>query len=133
MGKLPSIKNLILEDFQDQKSWISKLIYPINSFMELVFLNLNRGLTFSENMLSFVETVDVVGDQYPVKFTNKLKVKPLGLWVIGCYQSDSYGTSITNAVYADWRYNQSNQVEINSITGLTSGVKYKLTMIIVGG
>ena len=132
MGKLPSIKNLIIEDFPDQKSWIQKLIYPINAFMEMVFLNLNKGLTFNENMLAFTKEVPFIGGS-SASFKNIMKVRPVGLWIIDARQADDYNAILSSALYADWTYNQNNEIVINNISGLTAGKKYIITFAVIGG
>lgn len=132
MGKLPSIKNLIIEDFPDQRGWIQKLIYPINSFMELVFLNLNKGLTFNENMLAFTKEVPFIGGS-TASFKNLMKARPIGLWIVDARQADDYNAILSSALYADWAYNQNNEIVINNISGLTSGKKYSITFAVIGG
>ena|SRR5258708_488200 len=47
---VPSISNLRTEDFPSEKSWISKLLGPINQFLNSASTALNGNITFSDNI-----------------------------------------------------------------------------------
>ena len=61
MAQLPQLKRLLIEDFPDQQEWISKLILPLNEFMQNVINALNRDLTLSDNLRANLKTLRITG------------------------------------------------------------------------
>lgn len=59
MAKLPPFKRFSLEDFQDQRGWIEKLISPLNEFTTRVTGALVNGLTHSENVQAQIGLIKV--------------------------------------------------------------------------
>lgn len=133
MGRIPTLKRLITEDFKDQKSWIGKLLQPLNQFLETVNASLDHGLTFEDNIASEIKTLTFRNDTgvFPLKFLSKLGKKPKGLWVINAVDLEDAPSTLTTAVYADWGYNQDGQIQINNFSGLTSARNYAITLIVI--
>ena len=134
MARIPPIKRLTTEDFKDQTSWIGKLLSPLNEFMASTVQALNRGLTFSDNFAAQVKTLTFTVDAntYPMKFLCTTGTKPMGLWVVSAKEVADNPATLTTAVFADWSY-VNGQIVINNISGLTSGHKYDICVIIVTG
>jgi hypothetical protein len=134
MARIPPIKRLTTEDFKDQTSWIGKLLTPLNDFMSSTVASLNRGLTFTDNFAAQVKTLTFTVDAntYPIKFLCTTAAKPIGLWVVSAREVSSNPSTLTTAVFADWSYSN-GQVVINNFSGLTSGLKYDVCVIIVTG
>lgn len=59
MAKQPTTRRFLLEDFSGQKSWIPKLIDPLNTFLISVITAFNNQLTIGENMLGQVDRLRV--------------------------------------------------------------------------
>lgn len=137
MAKAPSI-SLKSEDFAQILSDYPEadaLLRNITRFGTGVGSALNRGLTLAENLCAQVADVDVDGTSPAISVQLKLPTgrKVQGVTVI-------YGRDITNrsaptgiggAPWVDWREDK-GQLVIEGITGLTSGQKYTLRLLIWG-
>ena len=137
MSKLPQIKRLAIEDFADQKSWIGKLLSPLNQFMDAVFQALNNQLTFSDNLSAIVKVISVpglpTGTPYPIYFSWPLKAKPVGVWVVSAMEPSGVHSTFAAAVAVDWQYTERNQVQINSFPGLSTTTAYNVTIVAITG
>lgn len=134
MARLPPIKRLTTEDFKDQASWIGKLLLPLNDFMSTVSRALSKGLTFTDNFSAQVRELvhTESADAYPVKFLSTLPSRPVGLWVVRARDMATTPQTLAGGVSADWDF-KDGQVIINKFTGLTTGRKYDLCVIIITG
>lgn len=136
MAKLPPISRLVTEDFADQKSWIGKLLQPVNQFMESVFAALNQGLTIKDNTTGDILTAELDGT-LPLKLSWSGKSKPTVVLVGDIYRSDGSTVTLTAAVGIKWSFNQSGQLQIDTVLGLpvaaSASVKYKITLICFTG
>lgn len=131
--KLPVLKTLRVEDFPDQKGWIEKLVYSINSFLDTVVLAFNRGLTFSDNFNASVKTLEIIGGIVPVDILHGLRNAPIGVQIFQVYEKADIIVTIGTAVTLEWYNVDATQVRIKNITGLTSGTKYIIKILIIGG
>lgn len=130
--RLPSLKNLKVEDFNSQKSWIGKLLSPLNQFMIQVYTALNGNLEFGVNVKGQVKTLTIDTDtvSYPVRFQTTFNTKPQGLWIINVRDLSGNPTTLTNAVFVDWTW-KNNEIQINSFIGLPASTKFEITLIII--
>lgn len=120
MASLPPIKRITAEDFQDQKSWIAKLLQPLNSFFDSVYTALNKNLTFGENFRAMVRTVTVdntLTSFTPIRIASTIG-RPAGLWVVGFADKAGQPQTISPAVSVDWGY-ENGTIIINKVAGLT--------------
>lgn len=129
MAKLPNIKKLVIEDYPEAKGWIEKLLQPINSFMESVYQTLNRGLKINDNMDGMVTDVEVTGANFPVSFKVTTKAAPRAVLVGNCkVKATGVAASIPQLT---WEYTPaSGQIKLLGASGLTSGTKYILTLVV---
>jgi hypothetical protein len=136
MARIPPTKRLTIEDYKDQSSWIGRLIFPINDFFQYVSLALNKNLTIADNLAQELHTVQVTlagtASDYPILFRTNLKTV-VGLHVINCYEIASSPSVITSAVYVSWQNTGTGQIQVNNITGLTTGKKYSITLVVIAG
>lgn len=156
MSKLPPLKRFSLEDFQDQKDWIDKLISPLNEFMNSVSGSLENNLNHAENLLAQVGTITVqttndwvAGETVTVaaspvdlppyaelsdvgRLRVNMKAKPLGLVIWRCIEIATNPSILRYAVTADWSYSN-GLVTINHVSGLEPAKKYQLTVALYGG
>lgn len=126
MSKIPLIKRLMREDYPDQKSWIERLIAPLNTFMETVSAAMDRNLTFSDNLDCQIVTVTVTTGSETV-FSVKTRAKPNGLlvWKV----TTMSGSDPTAAPFPMWQYIAgSNSIKVTSWLGLSPGSKYQITL-----
>lgn len=135
MARLPRQNKILAEDFPDQKSWIPKLLLPLNGFFEDVISALNKNLTFKENMAGDILTATADG-VYPIdlKWTNR--AKPIAAWIGQCREISGTHTTITTALYLDWEMTPGGAFRINNIAGLsgeTTTNKFEVTIIAITG
>lgn len=135
MARLPAISRLVIEDFPSEKSWIGKLIQPLNTFMTEIIQGLNRGLTFSENMFSQIITVKAIGAASfaPVYFKSTIG-RPIGIVVLKYVDAANTPTTNTTAIGLDWSYDFATElVTLNAVPGLVNGITYNITLLSIGG
>lgn len=134
MSTLPPIQRLVVEDFQDQKTWIGRLLQPLNQFFESVYSALNKNLTIADNISGDVQTIELDGT-FPIKLAWKLKMRPVALLVGNVYRSDGSSTTLTEAVFLQWNFNQSSQLQIDGVVGITptDAAKYKVLIVCFTG
>ena len=63
MSRLPQIRRLLVEDFLEQKDWITKLFTPLNTFMDGVVSVMNRSITLKDNCAA--DIIVSVADKNP--------------------------------------------------------------------
>jgi len=129
MAKLPPSQKISLEDFPDQTEWIGRLIEPINTFVERLSSVLNKGISINDNMAGAILTVELNGS-WPVKVAWNLSQRPLTAIVGNVYLSTGATFVLSAAVQVQWQFNQSGQLQIDGVTGITptSGAKYKVVL-----
>lgn len=135
MSALPPIQRLITEDFQpEQRKWLPKLFQPINQFFESVYGALNKGLTIADNISGEIKTIEVNGT-YPLKLSWGQKSKPVAVIVGNAYRSDGTSVTLSSAVYCQWQFNQSSQLQIDGVVGIspTDSEKYKVLIVCFTG
>lgn len=111
MAALPPIRRILKEGFEEQSSWISGLLDPINRFFDSVVSAMDRNLTIKENFSGDMRTVTVDGT-FPVKLSWDLKAKPVSVLV------GQVSPSVPRTVQAQWSFNQSNQLQLDSVSGI---------------
>jgi len=132
--KLPTSKKILREDIKDAPSWIGSLIDPINSFMETVYQALNRNITFTENISSFIKEITYTTmSTYPtgqsdLVFKNELKSRAIGVSVLQAYEKLTYEPA-AGAVYAPW-VEGNNGIIISTLTGLEASKTYIIRLVI---
>lgn len=130
MAKLPKNKKLIQEDFPSQRSWIAKLLQPLNQFMETVALALDKGLTVGENLDAQIAQVVVTGGE-EVSFSIRTRSRPQGLLVTRVEIIGGNEVALTEAVWPTWEVDPvNNTVKISSWIGLDSGTRYRITLFV---
>lgn len=127
--KLNSQK-LSVEDFQDQKSWISKLFSPINSFISQVYQGFNNQLTVNDNLFMEIKSVTFVNEatNFPVKFKTKFNKYPEVVLVSSCIDSNGAYSSVQPLL--QWSFS-SQTMHLDSISGLTASLKYTIKILII--
>lgn len=133
MARLSPVKRIVAEDFPDQRSWIGKLLQPLNQVFEFIATTFNRGITFTDHIACQIKEVSVLNDAnaYPIKFQNTLKTKPFSVMIARASEDETSPATITNALWPAWELNQSNEIQINNISGLTANKKYKITLLVM--
>lgn len=133
--KLPSQKRILREDVKDAPNWVNGILDPVNSFMQSVYLALNKNITFSENIASFIrEIIYTTPSTYPagvenVEFMNSLKTRAIGILVAQVYEKATY-TPAAGPIYVPWIENNGTLI-ISTITGLAASKTYVVRLIVI--
>lgn len=114
MAKIPPLRRLSMEEFKEQE-WIAPLLTVVNDYFERSTSAFNRSLTINDNFAGEIRTVDIDG-QFPLKLSWSLGARPTAVLVGSVYRSD--GASLTTAPQVCWSFNQSGQLQIDSVPGL---------------
>lgn len=134
MAKIPSFKRILSDQLTKYQDLQEPVFSVLNSFMESVTRALNGQLTFKENLDAQVMTFQDDG-QYPVKLAWTRDSKPTALWLGSISRVDGADVTLSVAVTPNWKFNQSGQIEIISMTGLSASSinKYNITLIAITG
>lgn len=62
MSKITSSKKIAIEDFKDQKDWISKLLNPVNTLTQDLISILNGGAILDDNIMSQSYSITLSND-----------------------------------------------------------------------
>lgn len=131
---IPTLKRLIVEDFPSQKSWIDKLIQPLNTFFEGISSALSKGLTFSDNFDGDIRTIETSG-VYPIKLAWTRRNRPKAVWVVDWSAKSGSTPTISSAVQVQWSNGTDGSLQIDTIVGISpsSSVVYNVKIIAVAG
>jgi hypothetical protein len=141
MAALPPIRRFLVEDFKDQKKWISPLLLTLNNFMEAVVNAFNKSITIADNMTGDVKYLTVSTPPTASSPANISWTKPnLPVAVhVGNTQLNSGSGfadfTLSSAVQVQWQMSSTTTLSITNIVGITpSGTnQYTLTLICEAG
>lgn len=138
MAKFEGVKRITSEDFESKdQALISKLASPLNNVLEFVARAFNKNIGWSDNLncdLRVIElNVNASGLPTPeVTFKSNLKGTCKGIYIEKLENLTNPGTYPTSAPFIS--FSEDNfQISINHITGLTSGNKYRISLVCRGG
>jgi hypothetical protein len=134
---IPAFKRLLKTDYAQQfQSMIETLSYSINNAIESLNAAMDNNVSLADNILCTVKTFNVQVDStgkptntttFPLSFTGQC----LGISLINIINSTNSTTYPTSGVTIS--YSQSSGgIQLNNVTGLTSGNTYSLTVIAWG-
>lgn len=142
MARLPNQKRILREDIKEAPNWITRLLTPLNSFMETVYYALNRDITFTENIACQIKeitfnsksdysTASPVEDGFlELQFRHSLKTKPKGLLIQQLITDGNVQAVHTTPVTLSW-YENNGVVYINYITGLADSTSYTIRLLVI--
>ena len=128
MAKITSVKRLVLEDFpNDVRGWLgSKLLQPLNGFIDQTVTALTSNLTIADNFKAKKYEVSVTNNQvYPIKLSYTLNERPSEVRIASVVPSD--GSTPTAVFSVFWRYVDGG-LQITFI-GLETAKKYNVNII----
>jgi hypothetical protein len=132
--RLPSQKKILREDLKDAPGYITGIIEPVNSFMESTYQALNKNITLTDNIASFVKEITYkTPASYPaglenVQFQNQLRTKPIGVMVMQVYDKTTY-IPAPGPVYVPW-IEDSGSIIVYPVTGLEADKTYLIRFVI---
>lgn len=138
MARLPEIKRIQREDIAEADSWITKLLFPLNRFMETVYSALNKQLTLQENIRASIASIDVeTASDYElnntfeeINLSKNFNENATAVFIGQIYERGKEFDKIINPVQVDWIESQ-GQIKIKFISGLSNSTKYKIKLIIL--
>jgi hypothetical protein len=134
MAGLPTIRRIMREDFRDAPAWLDRLIYSLNIFFDSVYTALNKNLTFGANVRaqikSFQITSGVLATNNVFNFAATIGSVQGVILLSAVQQTANYTPLAAAPVIASWR-SADGMVYIDSITGLTSGQLYNITVLVI--
>lgn len=144
MGKINATTKLIVENFPDQREWISPMFNVLNDFIQNVVSAINGGLSFTDNLQGRDQEIDfsyvTVANSIP-KIKWEMTAPPKALQVVSAYEAApvSAGEVARNfspaIILLSWGLNAQNFIVINDavkitssggVTSLTSTNRYKI-------
>jgi hypothetical protein len=135
MAKIPVQTKLLLEDVpEEHREWMSRIIIPINQFISAQVAAMTNDLTFTENIRAQIKDVTFINNaaSFPLKFRSTLKTVPQYVLKLKVVDISETPVDLTSAIdIPDWEFTQEQEVQINTITGLTASQKYKLTVLVL--
>ncbi|SRR5216684_116411 len=130
MARLPVLQQLQRTDFPEAPSWISKLLYPIQLFMTTVISALTNQLTYQDNFSCAINQLTFVAattsDQNIFTFIWPYTRQPIELTM---HVTRTDGTYVSIYPIVSWNL-VGNNISINGIQGLTSGISYQILTIV---
>lgn len=133
MSKPPIYRRIAREDVPEAPDWIEVFIYSLNQFYDTVRAALTRSLTFSENHDAQIFTFRIVAGATALdntyRFAITMKKKVEGMLLSKVMQIETTYVPLTSVPWVDW-HQESTEMVIDSIQGLTSGKSYDVTLFL---
>lgn len=138
MSQLPQVRRLLVEDFMEQKDWISKLFTPLNNFMEGTVGVLTKGVSLADNCAADIQkvTLNVVPTvKTPIALRWDLATKPVSVHVGNVALTTNNDFTLTAAVAVQWKYDATQGLRLVNVVGITptNTTQYVLTLVIFAG
>ncbi len=131
--KLPTIQRFQKQNYPGSPDWFTRFIGDLNNFTETMWNILNRNVTLSDNVDAQIYTLSILAgaaaSNNTATFTSTLNHTPQAVVVGNCVDAAAYSSPLSTAVYISWSFN-APQISIQSVTGLTSGHTYSLTLVV---
>lgn len=132
--KLPTQKKILREDLKGAPDWINGVIDPTNTFMEKTYQALNKNITLTDNIASFVKELTYTTPagyptMEPITFRNELKARPIGVMVMQVYDKATY-IPAPGPVYIPWVLDNAGDIMVYPITGLQASKTYLVRLVV---
>jgi hypothetical protein len=133
VAKVPDLKRITVEDFpQENQALVSKLAFPINSFMEQVRALFNKSIDF-DNLAQEIVTISFTtgSNSLPlgsIQFKTTVR-RARGILAISGRITNS-NAFIQQMPFVNYSQNE-NIVSIGLISGLQPETKYEFNLLII--
>jgi len=140
--RIPSTQKVRIEDFPDQKEWITPLVSVVNKFINDVIASVNGGIEFEKNVLGVEKDFDFVYISHtlslPLVFKWTLALPPKSLVIASSGENVPTSNRDFSPIIAlaSWSLNPANEISISDIvkltgspaavSALTAGNRYKI-------
>lgn len=138
ISRNPILKKFYREDFPDEtRNWIDKLLSPLNDFVRVVSENLNKKITFEQNMYGFTTEITTVAGKSVtlnnITIANQIDTEPFGVFAVKL-SNMTYPLDGINSCFIKWDYDATtNSIIIKQVTGINTDYVYKIRLVIIGG
>jgi hypothetical protein len=130
--KISAFKRFLSEQFVGAPVWFINFIKQLNLLTEQITNVLTNGITIADNMDAQLYTFQILAkasaDLNTTSFVCTMSKTPEAV-IIGNIYTTGTTTVMTTAPHVFWTVN-GKKIIINSITGLTSGTNYSLTLVV---
>ena len=124
-SKLPTHRRINKGDLgPEAPSWVDKLLYPLNAFMQATVALLQGRLELEENVKARFMDIQVNGTNSSFSFINPLDRSLRGLILV-----QASGLTSGNAIGVSQWIEVGGQI-IGTIEGLTAGTDYTLSLLV---
>jgi hypothetical protein len=133
MASPPSIQRFYSDDYKEAPSWFkTAFLNTLNLFVFPTYNALNKNLSVADNLNQAYETITVTGGaaatDATASFLNPIEGTPAGLTVVNVQVIGVATTAYpTVAVQAFFTFDGTSII-VGSISGLTNGVQYQITL-----
>lgn len=127
---IPSFPALPLEDIpDDQREWAEKWAKTLNSGNAMVTDLLSGRISLSENTTSGYYKFPVTGGTFPIQIGTGTTAPATGVLIVRA-EDIADPTKVVGITQIQW-VPKGDQVIIKNVTGLTSGRRYRLTVLVL--
>lgn len=128
--KIPGFKRLQTQDFNKKYNDLTETLFAvINPFMEVITQSLNKRLNYSDNFDCLDITLDVTAPVVGLKVKNTQGGSMRGAEILSCLNKNDPSDPLLGAPFIQFQMAQDGQIQINNITGLTSGKTYTIRIV----
>lgn len=129
MSKLPSVKNIQMQDIPGAPVWFDSFLQRLNKFMIATYDGMDKRLSINDNLQAYIhEMISFKPEYIPYKIASKLPVNVSGIIKVSCQDVTDGYTAMTNAIDVSW-YSENNNIIIDNIIGLTAGHTYNIRLV----
>lgn len=138
MAVLPKYKRIRKEDFEpQQQEFVDKLAFAINDGFSALYNAVSGKLTFGDNILSSIRTLNVTvnaagtpttltSTRLPSNISN-----PQGVLVLSAVNTQNSSVYATATPFISFSTSAGNLI-VNNIAGLPAGNSFELKILIIG-
>lgn len=131
MAKLSS-KQLTVESFKEQGSWIGPLVSYLNTLANELISLFNNNISVSDNLDGEIKELEITNEsnRFPIKVLLKQNKNPKCLVVAKVLNLDNSKENLTGTPFINWHF-ENGSIVIRSITNLTLNQKYRINILII--
>lgn len=128
--KIPGFKRFNSQDFEKKYNELTDGMFAIiNPFMEVITQALNKRLNYSDNFDCLDITLDVKAPVEGLKIKNSQGGVMRGSEVLACTNKNDPSDPLLAAPFVQFTMSTDGQIQINNITGLTTGKTYTIRIV----
>jgi hypothetical protein len=133
MASPPSIQRFYSDDYKEAPSWFKQtFLNTLNLFVFPTYNALNKNLSVADNLNQGYSTITLTGNSTATNntasFLNPIQGDPTGVTVVNVQITGTPTQQYpTTAIQVYWTFDGTS-IQIGSITGLSNGVVYEITL-----